>query len=233
MGKIRRGGFILVTWKGDHSPYHVHVWQACPQMGPGERGSDEGQGHEPDPQADLRATPGGAAVKINDVRANNRKKAFEIQTESKTLIFPYVLLRQRPNPKNRIVEAFPDPDLGMEGFTYRLADGTGDTVHIDAVLEYNQDPDYLNELLLHRLTLEAQKAVEVSSLSKRELIRRLGTSASQFYRLLDPANSKKSVGQMLALLHLVGQDVEVVISPRAKRPQTPRGRARRGGKAAV
>jgi len=27
MGKIRRGGFIFITWKGDHSPYHVHVYR--------------------------------------------------------------------------------------------------------------------------------------------------------------------------------------------------------------
>ena len=26
MGKIRRGGYIFVTWKGDHSPRHVHVY---------------------------------------------------------------------------------------------------------------------------------------------------------------------------------------------------------------
>lgn len=27
MGKIRRGGFVFITWKGDHSPYHVHVYR--------------------------------------------------------------------------------------------------------------------------------------------------------------------------------------------------------------
>lgn len=27
MGKIRRGGYIFVTWVGDHSPYHVHVYR--------------------------------------------------------------------------------------------------------------------------------------------------------------------------------------------------------------
>ena len=27
MSKIRRGGYILVTWKGDHSPRHVHVYR--------------------------------------------------------------------------------------------------------------------------------------------------------------------------------------------------------------
>ncbi len=26
MGKLRRGDFIFVTWKGDHSPPHVHVY---------------------------------------------------------------------------------------------------------------------------------------------------------------------------------------------------------------
>lgn len=27
MGKVRRAGFVFITWKGDHSPYHVHVYR--------------------------------------------------------------------------------------------------------------------------------------------------------------------------------------------------------------
>ena len=27
MGKIRREGYVFVTWKGDHSPRHVHVYR--------------------------------------------------------------------------------------------------------------------------------------------------------------------------------------------------------------
>ena len=27
MGKIRRGGFLFITWKGDHGPRHVHVYR--------------------------------------------------------------------------------------------------------------------------------------------------------------------------------------------------------------
>ena len=27
MGKIRRGGFVFVSWKGDHTPRHVHVYR--------------------------------------------------------------------------------------------------------------------------------------------------------------------------------------------------------------
>ena len=27
MGKVRRGNYIFLTWKGDHSPRHVHVYR--------------------------------------------------------------------------------------------------------------------------------------------------------------------------------------------------------------
>ena len=27
MSKIRRGGYLFLTWTGDHTPRHVHVYQ--------------------------------------------------------------------------------------------------------------------------------------------------------------------------------------------------------------
>lgn len=27
MGKLRRGGYVFVTWIGDHPPRHVHVYR--------------------------------------------------------------------------------------------------------------------------------------------------------------------------------------------------------------
>ena len=27
IGKVRRGGYVLLTWKGDHRPRHVHVYR--------------------------------------------------------------------------------------------------------------------------------------------------------------------------------------------------------------
>ncbi len=27
MGKIRRGGYIFITWESNHSPRHVHVYR--------------------------------------------------------------------------------------------------------------------------------------------------------------------------------------------------------------
>jgi hypothetical protein len=51
----------------------------------------------------------------------------------------------------------------------------------------------------------------------REIARRLGTSRAQLYRLLDPTNTRKSLRQLLALLHVLGCAVEVRIKARARR----------------
>jgi len=166
-------------------------------------------------------------VKITSVEANNRKRVFEVRTVREQLVYPYAKLAVPPTGNDRIVDVYPDPETGREAFTYRLESGTEDTIHLDAVLEYHQDPAYLNELLLHRLTVEAGKALATSELAKREVARRLGTSASQLYRLLDPSHSGKSVGQMLALLHLLGREVEVIVRPTVPIRPIPRPRRRR------
>ena len=50
---------------------------------------------------------------------------------------------------------------------------------------YNQDPHYLRDALLYKLTVEAQKRVEASALSKREIIRCLKRYlARELFRLL-------------------------------------------------
>ncbi len=150
-------------------------------------------------------------MKIDKISPNNRKKAFELVVDGKTLLFPFTLLRLKPEAQNRIKRVFVDPELGNEAFTYSLDDGREDSVHVDEVLEYNKDPNYMRDILLYRLTLEVQKRVEESRLSRREIIRRLGTSASQFYRLLDQTYYGKSVDQMLALLTVLGCQVNVTV----------------------
>jgi hypothetical protein len=27
MGMVKRGGYVFITWKGDHPPRHVHVYR--------------------------------------------------------------------------------------------------------------------------------------------------------------------------------------------------------------
>lgn len=153
-------------------------------------------------------------MKIRAVAANNRKKAFEVRTARSTLIFPYTKADPQPTPADKVARVYVDAELAREGFTYLLQSGEEGTVHIEQVLDYNQDPHYLRDLLLYRLTLEAQRRVAESPLSKRELIRRLGTSATQFYRLLDQVNYRKSVDQLLALLQILDCDVDLVVRAR-------------------
>jgi len=150
-------------------------------------------------------------VKILQVVANNRRRSFDLRTEKGEYRFPFAKLHLPPTPDDRVREVYPDPEAGAEAFTYRLESGAEDTVHLDVVLEYHQDPTLMNEVLLHRLTVEAMKAVEESGLSKRELARALDTSPSQLYRLLDPSYYGKSIGQMATLLRLVGREVELVV----------------------
>lgn len=150
-------------------------------------------------------------MKIRAVRVNNRRKAFEVTAGKRRLAFPFTRLEVPPSADDAITKVFVDQELGSEGLTYVLQSGREGTVHIEEILEYNQDPDYLRDLLLHRLTLEAQKRITAASLAKREIIRRLGTSPAQLYRLLDQTNYRKSVDQMLRLLQVLDCDVEFVV----------------------
>ena len=154
-------------------------------------------------------------MKIKKVRQNNRRKVFEVETRQHIYLFPYAKLEVQPSAADRIIEVCVERELGNEAFTYRLESGREGSVHIDHVLEYNQDPHLLRDLLLYKLTLEVQKRVAESPLSKREIIRRLGTSATQFYRLLDQTNYKKSVGQMLSLLAILDCEVDLVVREKA------------------
>ena len=153
-------------------------------------------------------------MKIKKVTANNRKKAFEVATHRRNYVFPYAKLETPPSRDNRVASVYVDSELDNEAFTYELASGDEGTVHIDHVLEYNRDPRYMRDLLLYKLTLLAQEQVKNTSLSKREIIRRLGTSPAQFYRLLDQTDYRKSIDQLMVLLNVLDCEVDVVVTDR-------------------
>jgi predicted XRE-type DNA-binding protein len=150
-------------------------------------------------------------VKITSVTANNRKKAFEVRTRRGEWLFPYGKAEPSPTSADPLVELYIDPELGREGFTYLLASGAEGSVHVDHVLDYNEEPGYMRDLLLHNLTVQALERIETSPLSRREIIRRLGTSPAQFYRLIDPTNYRKSVDKLLVLLQVLDCEVEVIV----------------------
>jgi hypothetical protein len=146
-------------------------------------------------------------VKIARVSGNNRKRRFEVATNRHEFVFPYARVDPAPSASDRLAEVFVDPELGREAFTYVLESGAEGSVHIDDVLEYNEDPTYMAELTLYKLTTEAQKRFEQSKLSTREVARWLDTSPAQLYRLLDPTNYSKSIRQLVSLLYLLGCEV--------------------------
>jgi hypothetical protein len=62
----------------------------------------------------------GVAVKIRRVAANNRKRAFEVRTSSKTLWFPHSEADPPSSLRDRIRCVFVDQELAREAFTYEL-----------------------------------------------------------------------------------------------------------------
>ena len=155
-------------------------------------------------------------MKARAVVANNRRRAFEVTfSDGRTLPLPYARLEQPPTRENRVAEVYSDPELGHQGVTYVLEDGTEESVPVDAVLDYNRDPGYVRDMLLYRLTLEARRRMESTPLSHREVIRRLGTSPAQLYRLLDPSHRGKTLDRMVELLAVLGYDVRLEIEPAA------------------
>ena len=154
-------------------------------------------------------------MKIQSITHNNRRKTFLIKSSNKSYWLPYSKVVPQPTGNDPIVKVFVDTELGREGFGYTLKSGKEGTIHSEQVLEYNKDTRYVRDALLYKLTVEAQKRVDESPLSKREIIRRMNTSATQFYRLLDQTNYQKSVDQLISLLQVVGCNVDLVVRTKA------------------
>jgi hypothetical protein len=153
-------------------------------------------------------------VRIGSVRLNNRRRTFELVTPRGAFSFPYAKADPSPGVSDPVVDVFIDEELAGEAVTYRLASGREGSVHVDMVFDYNREPGYMRDLLLYRLTIEAQERLAANQLSRREIIRRLGTSPSQFYRLLDPTNYSKSIDKVLELLQVLDCDVELIVTAR-------------------
>ena len=152
-------------------------------------------------------------MKIRKVEANNRKGEFRLVTYAgDAYVFPYVKAEPQPDSANKVADADVDQELASEAFTYVLESGDEGFVHVDQVLEYNEDPTYLRDLLIYKLTVEAKQRVEASGLSRRELARRLKTSVPQLYRLLDTTNTKKSLNQLVSLLQILDCSVDLVVT---------------------
>ena len=69
----------------------------------------------------------------------------------------------------------------------------------DWILWQNRDPDYVRDMLLHRI---------------RALARRLETSPAQIYRILDQTKYDKFIDQVVRLIIALGGEVDFTITAR-------------------
>lgn len=150
-------------------------------------------------------------MRVESVKANNHRRVFELVMAGKEYPFPFVKADPVPTPADPIISMRIDHEAAFEGFIYTLASGAEGFVHGEQALDYNQDPDYVRDTLLFKLTVEAVRQIDRSQLSKREIIRRLGTSPAQFYRLTDTTNYTKTIDSMLALLNVLDCEVELIV----------------------
>jgi len=171
--------------------------------------SHEGKTDATNFTADTRLAGRRLDMKIRSLRVNNHRKVFEVRTYRDRYDFPYAMLDTRPTQNDRIVNAYIDSDLGDEALTYELESGAEDSIHIDRVMEYNRDPAYMRDLLLYKLTVETKKLVKSSPLGIRELGRRLGTSPTQIYRILDEENYRKSIDRVFELLSVLQCRIDI------------------------
>ena len=174
-------------------------------------------------------------MKIRGIKPNNHKRVFEVTVSRGVFPMPYSKVDPEPSKADPVVRVYADEDFGREAFTYVLRSGLEGSVHIDSVLEYNEDPAYMRDLLLYKLTLAAQECMKASPLSQREITRRARTSPAQIQRLLDVTNRSKSVDKLVVLLGAMDCEVELTVHPAKRESQgaVPRDKSRDSVRAAT
>ena len=151
-------------------------------------------------------------IQVLSAHHNNRKREFALElTDRGVLVFPYHRCEPPPTSDDPIRHLHIDEELGGEGITYVLESGAEGSVIVDMVLDFNRDPSYMRDQLLHQLSVAARTRFDASSLGIRALARRLETSPAQVYRLLDQTNYAKTVDRMLELLQVLDAKVEVTV----------------------
>ena len=154
-------------------------------------------------------------VRIKKVAVNMRKRVFSAEVKKLSYEFPFSRLEVIPTLQDPITKIYVDRELAYEGFTYVLKSGKEGSVVWDQFLDYNKDPDYEHDMLLFKLTCRALDLIKEKRIRKRELARRLRTSPSHLYRLLDTTFYGKTIDQMIKLLSALDYRVEFVLKKAA------------------
>ena len=145
-----------------------------------------------------------------------RKKAFVVHLGQRKLLYPFALLTPRPSISDRMVRSFGDEKLGQEAIWYVLQSGKQGLLSAEQVLTFYREPSDVKAMVLWQLTLAAMEHIQHTGLSRRQILRRMRTSSAQLDRILDASNMRKTVDGVLALLEVLGYEVEVTVRRKTK-----------------
>ena len=143
--------------------------------------------------------------KFKKVEFNNKKKVFILTyTSGLKIECPYSALKIN----KKVIEAAPDKEVGGHSFYFVLENGHKDYVPYDQPLHIVQNLEYVKHEILFEITLQVNKIIKRSKISKRELARRLNTSLSQLNRLLDTTNYNKELSRFIEIAVILEQEFE-------------------------
>lgn len=148
--------------------------------------------------------------KFKAIKPNYRKGVLEITLQEGRKLtrykLPFAALKgTRVSAKNRFVSIDIDEELGRQGTTFVMADGTRGGLPADFVLYYC-DPTY-DWSPINQLKRVLRDKLDASKLSVRVLADALKTSPSQVVRLLEENRGSKQLLQLLKLAELAGYRV--------------------------
>src|SRR5271165_655760 len=123
--------------------------------------------------------------KIKEVTFDNKKRLFHLEyTSGLKVETPYSAL----GIHEKVTDAAPDSEAGEHSFYFVLESGKKNYVPYDQPLHIVQNPDYVKQETLYKMTKAINEFIRKEKVPKRELARRLNTSMSQLARLLDTTN---------------------------------------------
>lgn len=152
--------------------------------------------------------------KFKAIRPNYRRRVLEItlkegKKETRYSLPFSVVSGKRISAKNRFVSIDIDDELGGQGVTFQLSDGTSGDFPADLVLYYC-DPTY-DWSPVNQLKRVLRQKLDASELSVRVLADALSTSPSQVTRLLQENQGSKQLLQLLKLAELAGYRVTLTL----------------------
>ncbi len=156
---------------------------------------------------------------FKQIKPNYRKKGFEITLkEGKHLndyLLPFTVFKEHSiGTQNRVVNIKVEKDLGLQGASIELENGSSFDFPTDLVL-YHCDPSY-DWAPINQLKKVLRDELAVQQLSLRVIAAALQTSPTQVSRLLEENKASKQLLQLLQLAELAGYSVEFRLKEKDK-----------------